>query len=73
VRFAVSNKSKLNPETLHLVKGGENPFHLVSIKNGGIYEFQIPPQSETFLAELEGGDFKRNFLFNPISRPAIES
>ena len=60
------------PNYAELIQSNERKFHLVSTLNGGIYEFNIPPQSEDFSIELVVGDYRKTFSAKAVNRPRLE-
>lgn len=73
IRFSLADNTRQNPNIVDLINRGEQPYHLLSKLNGGIYDFEIPPTTKTFPASLQAGDFIKKYKFNPISRPVIRS
>ena len=51
IRFSLSSSSQRRPNYAELIKASDSEFHLISANNGGIYEFNIPPQSKDFSIE----------------------
>ena len=46
---------------LNLFRSDESKLHLISSLNGGIYEFNIPPQTKNFSIDLIVGDYRKTF------------
>ena len=72
IRFSLSPSSRRKPSYAELIQSNERKFHLVSSLNGGIYEFNIPPQSKDFSIELVVGDYRKTFSAKPVNRPRLE-
>ena len=64
IRFSLSASSRRKPNYAELIKSNDSKFHLVSTLNGGIYEFNIPPQSEISPLSLIVGDYQKEFSVN---------
>ena len=76
IRFSLSPSSRRKPNYAKLIKPDDSGFHLVSKLNGGIYEFNIPPQSRNFSVDLIVGDYQKKYRLKlllvrgwKISRP----
>ena len=72
IRFSLSSSSQRRPNYAELIKASDSEFHLISANNGGIYEFNIPPQSKDFSVELIVGDYCKKFSVQSKSRPRLE-
>ena len=72
IRFSLAASSRRKPNYAELIQSNEAKFHLVSTLNGGIYEFNIPPQSEDFSFELIVGDYRKEFSVQSVNRPRLE-
>ena len=73
IRFSISPYSRTKPNYAELHNSSESKFSLISSLNGGIYEFNIPPQKEDFSFELTVGDYCKTFHVKTIKRPHLDS
>ena len=73
IRFSISPSSRRKPNYAELHNFSKSKFRLISSLNGGIYEFNIPPQKEDFSFELIVGDYCKTFHVNAIKRPHLEA
>ena len=72
IRFSLSPSSRRKPDYAKLIKPNDSGFHLVSKLNGGIYEFNIPPQSRNFSVDLFVGDYQKKISVKTVTRPRLE-
>ena len=72
IRFSLSPSSRRKPNYAKLIKPKDSGFHLVSKLNGGIYEFNIPPQSRNFSVDLIVGDYQKKISVKTVTRPRLE-
>jgi len=73
IRFSLSSSSRIKPNYAELIKSKDSKFRIISKLNGGIYEFNIPPQRENFSAHLIVGDYQKQFSVKTVTRPRMES
>ena len=73
IRFSISPSSRRKPNYAELHNFSKSKFRLISSLNGGIYEFNIPPQKEDFSFELIVGDYCKTFHVNAIKRPHLDA
>ena len=73
IRFSISPDSRIKPSYAELQNSGESKFRLFSSLNGGIYEFNIPPQNKDFSVDLFVGDYCKTFHLKMNKRPQLET